>query len=995
MKWLRFVFNLLALHLLVACGGGVDVAPPEDSGNGGIEIGQVIVASQGGEVQSASGAAVLNIPANALPADTRVTLTVQPISGQPNQQNLGSQVYDIGPSNVDFLSPVTLTLTLHTAVPAGQLAFIGLLEGDSWQLLPQSVANDTSVWAQLNHFSQYAIVFAQGSLIVAEQGGVVQTQSGNAALTIPANALAQDTRMTVEVVEAPVASDDDGDDAIVISSAYRFSPDIDLLAPATVSLRIEQPVPEGQRAMLAKFDDDEWEILYQSVTNGDIVSVSVDELETWALVLTDIDQPVTITAIGPVCDPLLSEQTISFVHVADLHANYHRDNRFAKIKAYHHSVLAANPYTLFTDGGDDYEKGSIAEPLSGGVATMAAIHAMQFDARVIGNHDFAWGESQLLSFAQDPHGKVLLSNTEYIGNAVEGFGAVAYTEFQLGCVRVGMFGMVTEPWNEFDEQYEGDFLPSFKMDWDLDDIAQLMVQKHRHNVDVMVMLSHLGIGADNEIAEDVDGIDVVLGGHTHGGASIGTDSNNTIVIQPDFSADGVTQLDIQYNLQTASIAGHTYKEQLVSELTAIDSEVDTAINNILAQYAPNADTPIAVVENTITREQVPLIAGLAGMYAHQADAALLDPEVVWTPGQWSVGDVSAQQLNNAYRIERQLSDTPGTNAMYVADVSGDTLIKMKQLQPLWSYQGPVAPNNTQDYKVLLHKAAALNPLIKFGEGVDYKAVAFGSESYWALEQYGRNRTSDCKYFDSETALQSCQREQMRSVWTFSDSANPFKTDKGPGALSYRDPGQTGWGEQNTVFGMTTELGLPDLPDGPTHVMGFSKTTTEQGYTVTHNVPANGDFESENLVSDYTLVMDILWPVASDGQWRSMLQTTLDNSDEGEWFTENQPSGGIGLGKGYFGALAPNSWHRIAMVMYAAPELAGQYKMFIDGQLVGSGTQTDKRWALQSAFHLFTDNNNETQAGFVSAILFAGWPMTVTEIAILGGASSMLNLNIAR
>ncbi|MCJ8270218.1 MAG: metallophosphatase, partial [Psychrosphaera sp.] len=444
------------------------------------------------------------------------------------------------------------------------------------------------------------------------------------------------------------------------------------------------------------------------------------------------------------------------------------------------------------------------------------------------------------------------------------------------------------PWNEFDEQYVGDFLPTFKMDWDLDEIAQLMVEKYRYNVDVMVMISHLGIGADHAIAEDVDGIDVVLGGHTHEGASISDDSNNTLVIQPNFNANGVTQLDIQYNLQSSTIAGYSYKEQLVSELTATDSEVDTAISNILAQYAPQADTAIAVVENTVTRAQVPQIAGLAGMYTHQTDAALLDPQLARTLGKWDVGDVSPQQLNHVYQIERQRSNTPGITAMYVADVSGDTLTKMIQQQPLWSYQGPVAPDSSQDYKVLLHKASALNPLVLFGEGVDYKSVAFASESYWALEQYAHNRTSECKYFDSETALQSCQREQMRSVWTFIDSENPFKTDKGPGVLSYRDPDQTGWGKENTQFKTTTELGLPDLPDGPTRVMSFAKTAINQGYTIKHNVPTNGDFAGEGLVSDYTIVMDILWPSTSDDKWRSMLQTTLDNSDEGEWFTQKKP-----------------------------------------------------------------------------------------------------------
>jgi len=312
-------------------------------------------------------------------------------------------------------------------------------------------------------------------------------------------------------------------------------------------------------------------------------------------------------------------------------------------------------------------------------------------------------------------------------------------------------------------------------------------------------------------------------------------------------------------------------------------------------------------------------------------------------------------------------------------------------QPQWYYQGPQTPVANEQYQLLMHKAAALNPQVFFESITSLTDVRLGSESYWALIEYAQNRTNTCLYFDSLTPLGTCQLEQARSAWNFTDLAQPLLADNGPSFLSYRDPNQTGWGAQSTVFGTTTSLGLPDLPDGPANVMGFAKTSAEQGYTITHNVAPNGDFKAGGKVSDYTIVLDILWPSASDAKWRSMLQTTPDNSDDGDWFTNNEPSGGIGV-IGYSGSLPPDTWHRIALVMYAGSEESGQFKLYIDGQMVGEGGNTDERWALAEVFHLFTDNRDETEAGYVSGILFAGWPMTVSQIQQLAGPSKVLGFD---
>ncbi|MDI4654812.1 MULTISPECIES: metallophosphoesterase, partial [Pseudoalteromonas] len=100
------------------------------------------------------------------------------------------------------------------------------------------------------------------------------------------------------------------------------------------------------------------------------------------------------------CNDTASNQTVRFIHVADLHARFgFKEQLFSRIRSYYDNAKLENPNTLFTNGGDDYEKGTVAEQTSQGLATVEAIKAMAFDVRVIGNHDYAWGPEQLLDFA--------------------------------------------------------------------------------------------------------------------------------------------------------------------------------------------------------------------------------------------------------------------------------------------------------------------------------------------------------------------------------------------------------------------------------------------------------------------------------------------------------------------------------------------------------------------------------------------------------------------
>ncbi|MFN0301495.1 MAG: metallophosphoesterase [Burkholderiales bacterium] len=707
-----------------------------------------------------------------------------------------------------------------------------------------------------------------------------------------------------------------------------------------------------------------------------------------------------IGQIGPACDPTKTTQTVSFVHVADLHARYGASfaHKWARMHRYYQDVLSVNPYTVFTNGGDDYEKGSVAEVLSAGEGSRQAGFAMGFDVRVLGNHDYAWGEQEVLKYSHDPKSIVVASNTVYTGNDPIGFGAVDYGELQVGCVKIGFFGFVSKPWNEFDTQYTGDFLPNFTQRWDWNARAREIIAAHRSSVDLIVMVSHLGISTDGKVVQytpkasdsTTSNIDLVLGGHNHAGFKQSI-VKKTLIIQPEFHGDGLTRVDLVWDIKNKRLVSRTPTpiNVLTSTLTATNLSLEQTLQGIVTKYAPESEKQLALLESPRNYSELAVIAAQAGIDIHQADAALIDPTLTWVSG-FSAGPVTQQMFDNLYRVERQKSGTPGFNGLYMATVSGADLTNMDQAQPGWVYVGPASPSSSTLYKVLLHKAPALNPSSFFPSNPTLTNVAWKSETWLALDNYARARTADCKYLDTDTTLPSCLPDtSITTIWNFDEQTQPFKTDSGGATVTYRDPANTGWGPTRTQFVSTGVPGLPNLPDGQSGVMAFPKTGPGEGYTITHNLPANGAFKASGLVSNYTLVMDVLWPSASDGVWRALMQTNPANSDDGDWFVKNAAGGGIGISQ-YFGSLQPNTWYRIAMVVNAQSS-GGSLQFFINGTSVGTINSTGQRFALGSQVLVFADNDSETAAGYANAMLISDRSWTATEIAALGGPSALMAL----
>ncbi len=227
-----------------------------------------------------------------------------------------------------------------------------------------------------------------------------------------------------------------------------------------------------------------------------------------------------------------------------------------------------------------------------------------------------------------------------------------------------------------------------------------------------------------------------------------------------------------------------------------------------------------------------------------------------------------------------------------------------------------------------------------------------------------------------------------TLFTFANPADRLEAASGTATLDYADPDSTGWGPADTAFGKASSFGLPGMTGGDPDVMSFPACTNRQGYLLTHGALPNGALaEAPLLVSNYTLIYDVYYPVASNARWRALLQTNTGNSDDGEFFVDNSAAGGVGINSNYRGRIVAGQWHRIAISVRAA-EGEGQAQRYIDGQFVGAigttGSALGARFGLGTEALLLTDNDDETAPGYLASFYFNDRAMNAAEISALGG-----------
>ena len=173
--------------------------------------------------------------------------------------------------------------------------------------------------------------------------------------------------------------------------------------------------------------------------------------------------------------------------------------------------------SLHIDGGDVFQGAPIFNFFNG-EAEIKASSMMGTDAMVIANHEFDRGSTnvftQIEKWSSFP---VLAANYRFDDPSIPGnlsIGAVIkpYTVLNVRGLRVGVIGMgnLSTLSSIFESPSKLGIMP-----YETNGIAQFYVDLLRPQVDLIVMVTHLGLEVDQRMIHATEGIDVVLGGHNH------------------------------------------------------------------------------------------------------------------------------------------------------------------------------------------------------------------------------------------------------------------------------------------------------------------------------------------------------------------------------------------------------------------------------------------------------------------------------------------------
>ncbi|GFR38648.1 putative metallophosphoesterase YunD [Insulibacter thermoxylanivorax] len=202
-----------------------------------------------------------------------------------------------------------------------------------------------------------------------------------------------------------------------------------------------------------------------------------------------------------------SMQRLVILHTNDIHSHFEPMPRIASlIERYRREVPADE--LLVIDCGDHMDRAYVETEGSDGQVNIAVMNATGYDLAVPGNNEgLTFSRETLQRLYEQADFPVIGSNMHLKDSGEIPAWLKPFMIIQRGNLKIGIIGVTID----FTDFYE-------LLGWDIRDpyaVTSQLVAKLRDQVDILVVVSHLGINYDKRMAQVIPGIDCILGAHTH------------------------------------------------------------------------------------------------------------------------------------------------------------------------------------------------------------------------------------------------------------------------------------------------------------------------------------------------------------------------------------------------------------------------------------------------------------------------------------------------
>ncbi len=367
---------------------------------------------------------------------------------------------------------------------------------------------------------------------------------------------------------------------------------------------------------------------------------------------------------------------ITIIHTNDTHSRLvgtSSEIGFAKIATLIKEAKEANPNTLVLDAGDTLHGMPIVN-ISRGLNALRVLEKAGYEYMTLGNHDFNYGYERLLELKDMSAIEMISANILKDGEAL----FAPYVIKEIGGVKIGIFGLTTPEtaYKTSPANVEGlTFADSIE-------ISEKMVKELDEKVDVIIGLVHVGLDESSvitskAIAEAVEGIDVLIDGHSHNTLENGLLVNDVLIAQTGNYGKNLGYINLEVKngevvsksaelLSAADTADVVPDADIVKILEEINAENEAEFSQVVAKTDVYLD---GIRENVRTKE-----TNLGNLSADAARAAT-GADVAFVNGggireDIPIGDITKGKVAAIF---------PFGNIIQIKKITGEDLLAMLEV----------------------------------------------------------------------------------------------------------------------------------------------------------------------------------------------------------------------------------------------------------------------------------------------------------------------------
>lgn len=216
--------------------------------------------------------------------------------------------------------------------------------------------------------------------------------------------------------------------------------------------------------------------------------------------------------------PVLAEQpfTLTILHTNDMHAQVEpMTSRGLTLGGYTRQASlirqfrAADPNAVLLSAGDVFQ-GTLYFNLYEGLADLAFMNLIGYQAMAVGNHELDRGPGPLARFASLATFPLLSANLDVSQEPLLAGLIHPWTVVEVGGERLGLIGATPDDLATISNPG-----PTVRAGAAREAVQRAIDALTAAGVNKVILLSHLGFERDLELAGQLAGVDVIVGGHSH------------------------------------------------------------------------------------------------------------------------------------------------------------------------------------------------------------------------------------------------------------------------------------------------------------------------------------------------------------------------------------------------------------------------------------------------------------------------------------------------